>query len=95
MDMLAPQDPLDVRTWNGTPISRRTTDGYVNATAVCRGQWQAVEGLPRVPTACQLYLEARCTESVAGISVSTLLLNLRLKGGAGHRRHLGPSPGRG
>lgn len=36
MDMLAPQDPLDVRTWNGTLISRRTTDGYVNATAMCK-----------------------------------------------------------
>ena len=36
MDMLAPQDPLDVRIWNGTPISRRTTDGYVNATAMCK-----------------------------------------------------------
>jgi hypothetical protein len=36
MDMLAPQDPLDVRAWNGTPISRRTTDGYVNATAMCK-----------------------------------------------------------
>jgi formylmethanofuran dehydrogenase subunit D len=42
MDMLAPQDPLDVRIWNGTPISRRTTDGYVNATAMCKAngkQW--------------------------------------------------------
>jgi hypothetical protein len=36
MDMLAPQDPLDVRIWNSTPISRRTTDGYVNATAMCK-----------------------------------------------------------
>jgi hypothetical protein len=36
MDMLALQDPLDVRIWNGTPIFRRTTDGYVNATAMCK-----------------------------------------------------------
>lgn len=28
--------PLAVRSWNGTPISRRTTDGYVNATAMCK-----------------------------------------------------------
>ena len=30
------------RSWNGTPISRRTIDGYVNATAMCRAngkQW--------------------------------------------------------
>ncbi len=30
------------RSWNGTPISRRITDGYVNATAMCkanRKQW--------------------------------------------------------
>jgi len=24
------------RSWNGTPISRRTSDGYVNATAMCK-----------------------------------------------------------
>lgn len=24
------------RSWNGTPIQRRTTDGYVNATAMCK-----------------------------------------------------------
>ena len=36
MEILASQDALDVRTWNGTPISRRTTDGYVNATAMCK-----------------------------------------------------------
>ena len=27
---------LQTRSWNGTPISRRTTDGYVNATAMCK-----------------------------------------------------------
>lgn len=27
---------LVVRTWNDTPISRRATDGYVNATAMCK-----------------------------------------------------------
>jgi hypothetical protein len=57
MDMLAPQDPLDVRIWNGTPISRRTTDGYVNATAVCRAngkQWSKYRESER----CQTYLDA-------------------------------------
>ena len=55
--MLAPQDPLDVRIWNGTPISRRTTDGYVNATAVCRAngkQWSKYRESER----CQTYLDA-------------------------------------
>ena len=53
MDMLAPQDPLDVRAWNGTPISRRTTDGYVNATAMCKANgkqwndyWRTETGIP-------------------------------------------------
>ena len=27
---------LDTRSYDGTPISRRTTDGYVNATAMCK-----------------------------------------------------------
>ncbi len=32
------QDQLNLvsRNWNGTPISRRTTDKYVNATAMCK-----------------------------------------------------------
>ena len=36
------------RNWNDTPIQRRTTDGYVNATAMCKAnvknrlsQWTA------------------------------------------------------
>jgi hypothetical protein len=29
-------DNLTARTWNGTPIQRRTTDGYVNATAMAK-----------------------------------------------------------
>ena len=27
---------LVVRSWNDTPISRRTSDGYINATAMCK-----------------------------------------------------------
>lgn len=30
------QSSLVSRHWNGTPISQRTTDGYVNATAMCK-----------------------------------------------------------
>jgi hypothetical protein len=36
MEILASQDALVVRTWNHTPITRRTVDGYVNATAMCK-----------------------------------------------------------
>lgn len=32
---LPPTSHLEVREWNGTPISRRA-DGYVNATAMCK-----------------------------------------------------------
>jgi hypothetical protein len=36
MTNLTPVDILVTRTWNNTPISRRTADGYVNATAMCK-----------------------------------------------------------
>jgi KilA-N domain len=36
VDSLAPRDSLVVRTWNDTPIARRSVDGYVNATAMCK-----------------------------------------------------------
>jgi hypothetical protein len=36
MTNLTPVDILVTRTWNSTPISRRTADGYVNATAMCK-----------------------------------------------------------
>ncbi|NBR26290.1 MAG: KilA-N domain-containing protein, partial [Micrococcales bacterium] len=45
------------RSWNGTPISRRTTDGYVNATAMCKAnkkRWSDYRESDR----CQLYLDA-------------------------------------
>jgi len=66
------------RTWNGTPISRRTTDGYVNATAMCKAngkRWKDYRESDR----CQLYLDA--LESVAGISVHALVESR--SGGAG------------
>ena len=58
------------RSWNGTPISRRTTDGYVNATAMCKAngkRWKDYRESDR----CQHYLDA--LESVAGISVHALV----------------------
>ncbi|MCP9942452.1 MULTISPECIES: KilA-N domain-containing protein [Synechococcales] len=66
------------RSWNGTPIARRSTDGYVNATAMCKAngkRWKDYRESDR----CQLYLDA--LESVAGISVHALVESR--SGGAG------------
>ena len=66
------------RSWNGTPISRRTIDGYVNATAMCKAngkRWKDYRESDR----CQRYLDA--LESVAGISVHALVESR--SGGAG------------
>ena len=57
MDSLTSSDTLVVRTWNDTPISRRTSDGYVNATAMCKAngkQWSKYRESDR----CQTYLDA-------------------------------------
>ena len=73
-----PTDALISRRWNGTPISRRTSDGYVNATAMCKAnnkRWSDYRESGR----CQLYLDA--LESVAGISVHALVESR--SGGAG------------
>lgn len=48
---------LVARSWNGTPISRRTTDGYVNATAMCKAngkEWSKYRETDR----CQEYIDA-------------------------------------
>ena len=48
---------LESRSWQGTPIQRRTTAGYVNATAMCRAngkQWSKYRESDR----CQTYLDA-------------------------------------
>lgn len=45
------------RSWNNTPIQRRTTDGYVNATAMCKAngkRWSDYRESDR----CQRYLDA-------------------------------------
>jgi len=62
MNSPTPSAPIDQtalvsRSWNGTPISRRTTDGYVNATAMCKAnkkRWSDYRESDR----CQLYLDA-------------------------------------
>ncbi|MEA5413602.1 KilA-N domain-containing protein [Synechococcus sp. BA-132 BA5] len=58
------------RSWNGTPIQRRSRDGYVNATAMCRAngkRWTKYRESDRANE----YLEALSTE--ARISVHALI----------------------
>ncbi len=53
------------RSWNGTPISRRSTDGYVNATAMCKAngrQWSKYRETDR----CQEYIDALAETSDFG-----------------------------
>jgi hypothetical protein len=51
---------LDIRSWQGTPISRRTTDGFVNATAMCKANGKAWADYWRTDRATK-YLEALST----------------------------------
>lgn len=51
------QFDLDSRSYNGTKISRRTTDGFVNATAMCKANGKQWAGYFRTDRAT-LYLEA-------------------------------------
>ncbi|MCP9913197.1 KilA-N domain-containing protein [Cyanobium sp. BA20m-14] len=51
------------RSWKGTPISLRTSDGYVNDTAMCKAnnkQWSKYRESDR----CQTYLDALAETSV-------------------------------
>lgn len=69
---------LQTRSWNGTPIPRRTTDGYVNATAMCKAngkRWSDYRESDR----CQQYIDA--LESETGISGFDLIQSTR--GGTG------------
>ena len=45
------------RDWNGTPITRRTTDGYVNATAMCKANGKRWNDF-RENDNTELYLQA-------------------------------------
>lgn len=65
---------LQSRSWNGTPIQRRTTDGFVNATAMCKANGKQWNDYWRTDRATE-YLEALSTET--GIPVSKLCLSLR------------------
>jgi hypothetical protein len=66
------------RSWNGTPISRRVTDGYVNATAMCKAnnkQWSKYRESDR----CQTYLDALAETS--GIRMFDLIESRQGQGG--------------
>lgn len=68
---------LQSRSWNGTPIQRRTTDGYVNATTMAKASGKQWHDYWRTDRATE-YLEALSAET--GIPVSSLCLTTR--GGA-------------
>jgi len=68
---------LQTRSWNGTPIPRRTTDGYVDATAMCKANEKQWNDYFRTDRATQ-YLEALSVET--GIPFSNLCF--RTRGGA-------------
>ena len=68
---------LQSRSWNGTPITRRSTDGYVNATTMAKASGKQWHDYWRTDRATE-YLEALSAET--GIPVSSLCLTTR--GGA-------------
>jgi hypothetical protein len=73
---------LITRAWNGTPIARRTTDGFVNATAMCRAngkEWKHYFETDR----CHKYLDA--LEGSVGITTDRLFTSITT----------GPNDGRG
>ena len=75
---LTPTDALVVRTWNDTPIGRRTSDGYVNATAMCKAngkQWSKYRESDR----CKTYLDALAKTS--GIRMFDLIESRQGQGG--------------
>ena len=68
---------MSKRSWNGTPIYRRSTDGYVDATSMCRAndkRWHAF----RESTAATTYIEALSRKT--GISVYDLIVSKKGQG---------------
>lgn len=64
--------PLQSRSWNGTPISRRTTDNYVNATAMCKANGKRWADF-RESVAANSYAEALSRKT--GIPVYDLMVS--------------------
>jgi hypothetical protein len=71
---------LDACVWNDTPIQRRSADGYVNATAMCKAngcRWTKF----RESTQCKAQMQAIAAED--RISVFDLVVSQRGGSGAG------------
>jgi len=65
---------IEAREWNGHPIQRRQTDGYVNATAVCqanRKRWNDYARLERT----EAYIAALAAD--AGFPATGLVVSIK------------------
>ena len=83
---------LEVREWHGTPIHRRGTDGWVNATAMCQAggkRWNDYIRLDRTSEyVCALQHaitgQTRCAAAVAGNPATLPAVTETRQGGAAH-----------
>ena len=60
---------LESRTWNGVEIQRRPTDGYVNATAMCKANGKRLNDYVRLERT-QEYLRALAAQTGCGAAVA-------------------------
>lgn len=81
---------LEVREWHGTPIQRRPTDGYVNATAMCKANGKRWHDF-RSTAQCEAYTQALAAET--GISGFALVDSQRGGDGAGGSTWIHPDLG--
>lgn len=68
---------LQSRSWNGTPITRRSTDGFVNATAMCKANSKRWSDF-RESVAATTYMEALARKT--GIPVYDLVVSKQGEG---------------
>lgn len=68
---------LQSRSWNGTPITRRSTDGFVNATAMCKANGKRWSDF-RESVAASSYMEALSRKT--GIPVYDLVVSKQGEG---------------
>lgn len=68
---------LQSRSWNGTPITRRSTDGYVNATSMCKANGKRWSDF-RESVAAASYMEALSRKT--GIPVYDLVVSKQGEG---------------
>lgn len=75
---------LITRTWNDTLISRRASDGYVNATAMCKAEgkrWNDYVRLDRTQEYIAALTEPSCGAAVAGNPVTGISVIRTFQGG--------------